>query len=340
MEDKKEKIVVVASNSKHTLKFLSMIKDRFAEILVISSNSIDDYMDKVVVLSGSRLKRVLKFKQLIKKFNPDYIHFQNLSKDKILYSFFISRYKSIITTWGSDILIFPNQNIITEYLTKLSLKNFDRISTNDALEMQIRLRQLSSKKIYPIHFAINNYIQFVSQKDKENIIYSPRSHSDLYNIENIIYSFKKFVDKNPNWTLILSGREDKVNTPKYKTLCQDLDIEQNVYFKGFVSDEENAKLYKKSKIVVSIPSSDAKSVVLMEAISSNCICFVSDVPANREFIVSGINGFIVDKDKIVDFSQYKLIDSDFIDKFNSVVATNYTYNNAKLKFLNLYKDWE
>lgn len=336
MKDKK--IVVVASNSAHTLKFLSFIEKEFKEILVISSNKIENYNENVMILKGNPLKKVLQFNRAIKNFNPDFIHFQNLSLDKIIYSFFVKNYKSIITTWGSDILIFPEKKFINKLLVKIALKNFWRISTNDALAMQIKLQQLTLKKIYPIHFGINKYIKFTEFERKENIIYSPRSHRDLYNIENVIYSFAEFLKINRNWKLILSGREDKINTPKYKQLCKELNISNKVEFKGFISGKENAEYFAKAKIVVSIPSSDAKSVTIMEAISSNCICFVSDLPSNREMIVNGINGLIVDKDKIIDFENYKNIDTDLMTRFNKIVLQNYLYENAKNKFLDLYKE--
>lgn len=337
----RKKILVVAPYSAHTKKFIEMIAEEYSVILLTNKEIIFDSIVnvKIVLIKQNKLLKILQLKQLIIEHKPLFIHFHNLSKMNIFYSFFVRRYNTIITTWGSDILITPKQNIINFYLTKLSLFNFKIISTNNAIIMQSALKFLTNKTLYPIHFGVNKYIKFIDFGNKKNIIYSPRSHRDLYNIKNIIYSFAEFMKNNSedSWRLVLSGREDKVNTPYYKKLCKELNISQVVDFIGFIDDKANSLYFKQAKIVVSIPDSDAKSVTAMEAISSNCLCILSDIPSNREFVINGINGFIVNHHKIIDFSIYKTIDIQMMTKCNETISKNFSYQNAQQSFLDLYK---
>jgi glycosyltransferase involved in cell wall biosynthesis len=332
----RKKILVIAPFSKHTIKFIEMIQEKH-EVIVLSNSEIDGFKNVIVIKKGF-LDKILQLKKIIDLFEPDFIHVHYLSKLHIFYSFFIKNKKSIITTWGSDILIFPKKSIFNKILVKLSLNNFKIITTNEALAMQIILSEYTNKKIIPVHFGVNKYIKFNSFQNKEKIIYSPRSHKDLYNIDLIIKSFAKFLKENPDWKLVLSGREDSINTSKYKKLVKELNISKNVDFVGFLSDKENAEYFYKAMVVVSIPSSDAKSVSLMEAISSNCLCIVSDLPSNKELIIDGINGFIVDHTKEFDLNIIYKIDSLLMEKVNKVLRKNFSYEDAKNRFLKLYGD--
>jgi glycosyltransferase involved in cell wall biosynthesis len=134
--------------------------------------------------------------------------------------------------------------------------------------------------------------------------------------------------QNPDWRLVISGMQNAANTPKLKGQAKDLPID----FTGWLSPQENANWNAKAKIVVSIPSSDALSVSLMEAIYSNCICFVSDLPPNREVITDGVNGFVG-----CDFERYTEIDANILQQENAKLSQNWTYDFNKKSFLSLYE---
>jgi glycosyltransferase involved in cell wall biosynthesis len=66
----------------------------------------------------------------------------------------------------------------------------------------------------------------------------------------------------------------------------------NVEFVGFLQTSELYSWYKKAKIFISIPLSDATSISLLEAMSFGCYPILSNIPANLEFIINNINGKI------------------------------------------------
>jgi glycosyltransferase involved in cell wall biosynthesis len=47
-------------------------------------------------------------------------------------------------------------------------------------------------------------------------------------------------------------------------------------------------------VFVSVPDSDGTSVSLLEAMGAGCLPVLSDVPANREWVVHGSNGLLVE----------------------------------------------
>ena len=57
------------------------------------------------------------------------------------------------------------------------------------------------------------------------------------------------------------------------------------------------KHYQKAEYYISIPNSDATSVSLLEAMQYGAIPIVSNIPANREWILDGVNGIYFDDNK-------------------------------------------
>lgn len=176
-----------------------------------------------------------------------------------------------------------------------------------------------------------------SMEEKEKIIYSPRGHHNIYNIGKIIESFAEFHKNNPDWKLYLSGTEHPENTPRYKKRVAELNLSEHVHFLGFVSQDENAEILARSKIMVSVPVSDGRAHSVMEAMGAGCVCFVSDIPTNYELIAHGVNGFLVEDHHLIDFAQYDSLDYDFLKKFNATKASGFTIENSKQCFLQLYK---
>ena len=102
------------------------------------------------------------------------------------------------------------------------------------------------------------------------------------------------MDQNPNWKIIIGASGPM--TEELKTLAEK-ELNSNQFeFIGFVDQVTNRSFYLKSKIWVSIPSSDGTAISLLEAMGYGCIPVVSDLPANREWVEDGVNGVIAEND--------------------------------------------
>ena len=112
----------------------------------------------------------------------------------------------------------------------------------------------------------------------------------------------------------------------------------DVDFVGWIQKEENEQWYSKAKIWVSIPESDATSISLLEAMACGCIPVVSDLPANREWIQSGVNGIVVE-DLQSDFisKALKLNYKEAIEINKQRIEKDGTKEANRTKFLQLYQ---
>lgn len=103
------------------------------------------------------------------------------------------------------------------------------------------------------------------------------------------------------------------------------------------SKEDNEQWYS-AKIWVSIPESDATSISLLEAMACGSIPVVSDLPANREWIQSGVNGIVVeDLDSDFISEALTLNQSNAIEINKKRIEQDGTKESNRAKFLQLYK---
>ena len=65
-----------------------------------------------------------------------------------------------------------------------------------------------------------------------------------------------------------------------------------VQFGGQVSQRDLPRWYHKADLYISPSHIDGSSVSLMEALACGLPALVSDIPANREWVSEGVNGWL------------------------------------------------
>ncbi|MFN7094592.1 MAG: glycosyltransferase, partial [Burkholderiales bacterium] len=149
------------------------------------------------------------------------------------------------------------------------------------------------KEVHTINFGMQHFPSSLELRLKEDIILSNRLHKPLYNIDKIISGFAKLVHENPSYAhfklvIVASGTE----TEKLNCLSKNLGVSKQVHFTGMLSYLELISWYKRAKIFVSIPNSDATSLSVLEAMGYGCYPILSNLPANLEWVLDNINGQI------------------------------------------------
>ena len=339
-----DKLVFVGPKDVHTSNFLELVKPYFKEICVICNQKWDDPSLKFYECSFSLhpkvfFKSVKTIKSILQKEQPSLIHVHQANS----YGFYtvlgnrkIKR-PIILTALGSDVLVLPHQKMFFKWMVKFILNRVDR-TTADAKVLSDAIIKLSPKhtnKVLLVNFGISDKMQDVQVKEK--VIYSNRLHNDLYQIEKIITAFSKFYSKNKEYNLVVAGTGN--NTDQLKEQVKELQIESAVSFVGWQQFEGNLDWYQRSEYWISIPTSDATAISLLEAMACGCIPILSDLPANREWIIDEENGFLV-----------KDLNADFLSEIIGRDLSNLKHENALLieknarkstnskKFHDLYKE--
>jgi glycosyltransferase involved in cell wall biosynthesis len=338
------KLLLISSNTIHTYKYLQLVENYFDEVLLITNEKSAIYDYSTIELSFNlKVKNLFSTVKQIKKhiadFQPTIIHIHQANS----YAFYgllanrKTKVPTILTAWGSDILVIPKSNFLLKKMVQFNLKTADFL-TSDSTFMAAEMKKLAPSINY---ILIANFGIDVTPVNcpKENIVYSNRLHKKLYRVDKIIEAFARFKqnEQRKDWRLVVAATGTETESLKDKT--NKLGLTDDVEFVGWIQKEDNEQWYSKAKIWVSIPESDATSISLLEAMACGCLPVVSDLPANREWIASGINGIVVEElDSDFISEALTLNQSNAIDINKKRIEQDGTKESNREKFLQLYRE--
>lgn len=321
-------LIVGNPKSIHTIRLSRFFEENYQVNLI--NEDIDFSLRNSLVA-------IKQLKKTITETRPDILVLYQLN----LTAFFavLANKKTKIPTFaigiGSDILTMPKKGLPYKAMLKYILKNSQAYNAGSPYLLE-QMQKYCPKRseILLANLGINP----IKPLEKENIVFSNRLHSSLYRIDEVIKAFAKFVSKPEfaDWRLVVAatGREKE-----FQQLAHFLGIEDKVKFVGWLSQKENAEYYAKSKIYISLPKSDSFPISLLEAMSGECLCIVSDLPAYKGIMKQGENCLILSDLEIekADYIERVLeLDSQNILQKNKTFADSYAnIERNKAKFLSV-----
>lgn len=198
----------------------------------------------------------------------------------------------VLTLWGSDVLTLPSRSPLHRWMVQRGLRGASAW-TADANVLLAAARQLAGDTP-----AIErNWIPLgipdpVPMPDvpRERRILSCRLHKPLYRIDAILRAFARMPGRCHAWRLEVASGGPK--TDELRCLASALGIAERVDFTGWLDASALARSYHRAAVFASVPESDGTSVSLLEAMAAGCVPVLSDLPANREWVTEGRNGFL------------------------------------------------
>ena len=351
------KLLFVGSNSIHCQRYIAgLLELNQFEIVVITNKKMEQFASLIQYELNFALHSLKTAKQILKyvnEFNPEIIHIQQANSYawhtfRAVAKLKTGKPKIILTTWGSDVLILPNQSKLMHKIVRYSLVNADVI-TADSFNMLSRISEILgdvSRPSYNINFGIKNIPrEALSVQNKQKFILSNRLHKKLYRVDKIISAFaelyhSKRIDSEYKLIVAAAGSE----TESLQGLVQELNISAQVEFVGMLSYEQLVVLYQRATVFLSVPESDGTASSLLEAMAYGCIPVLSNLPANLEWVLDGVNGFIAPN--LVTLSEQILnalmlaqnqIEHQKVVEFNyQLIKQKALFENNIQKFIDLY----
>lgn len=213
----------------------------------------------------------------------------------------------VLTLWGSDVLVLPQRNLLLRQMVRHTLRSA-ALWTADAQELLGAARRLAG----PGPLAAQVVIGVDDLPDtlaplwphKAPQVLSCRLHKPLYRVDAIVRAFAELASSKvapgarlPRtaaarpWQLDVAASGPE--TAALRRLAGELGAESRITFSGQLDAAQLDERYRRASVFVSFPVSDGTSVSLLEAMAHGCVPVVSDLPANREWVVDGLNGFVV-----------------------------------------------
>jgi glycosyltransferase involved in cell wall biosynthesis len=115
--------------------------------------------------------------------------------------------------------------------------------------------------------------------------------TQLYNIDSVLRAFALTRSAVPDARLMVAG--DGRLRPQLQALAGELGLGDSVSFTGQLAQDALRNAMEGAHVFVSVPSSDATSVALLQAMAAGSFPIVSDLPSQHELVEDGVQGFRV-----------------------------------------------
>ncbi|MEP6473937.1 MAG: glycosyltransferase family 4 protein, partial [Gemmatimonadota bacterium] len=200
----------------------------------------------------------------------------------------------VLTAYGSDIQSAPDQSRLIRWLVRWTLRRASRIiSESRSLIDEIdRLEPGARHRTRRIPFPLPGV---TTRPVKEALAYSNRLHEPNYRIDRVLRGLVVLrAQGGIDLRAVIAGEGSE--TPRLRRLATELGLDPWVEFVGWVDAARNEEYYGRAAYFFSLPEKDAYSISLQEAMQWGCLPIVSDIACNRELVLHGTNGVLLDID--------------------------------------------
>lgn len=196
------------------------------------------------------------------------------------------RHPLVMTAWGSDLLVTPQRNPWMRWLTAWTLRRAD-LATGDSQDLLDAIAgHAPAVPTALVHWGAD-MVRFVpvawSTRAPFDIV-SLRSWEPNYNIATIVQALALLCGRHPDAPFHLHLLGGGSQGDELRALVGALGLRERVSFHGRVDDAAMVAVLQRCKLSVSVPSSDATSVSLLESLACGVPVLASDLPANRHWL--------------------------------------------------------
>lgn len=343
----------------HTKKWVRYFAENGFEVHLVTFGSADRvegvevhnlaYRSKL-----SYLSRILDVRKVVKEIDPDIMHAHFVSHYG-MYAALTGFRPFVVTAWGSDVLIDPQESLIKRRIVKYVLGKADVI-TCDAEHMREAMTKLGAapEKIELLFFGIDTRRFRPSEKNAElrtkleiydsPAIISLRSLKPLYDVESLIRSVPLILKEVPEAKFVIAGEGSEET--RLKDLTRSLGISNNVKFIGLVPNDSLPQYLTSMDVYVSTSTSDAGiAASTAEAMACGLPVVITDVADNRKWVEDGTNGFVVPikdpsllAEKIVYLLENKEIKAEFGKRNREIIEKRNDYYKEMEKMARIYAE--
>jgi glycosyltransferase involved in cell wall biosynthesis len=207
----------------------------------------------------------------------------------------------IVTIHGSDLRMALEKRGFLRKLFVYVCRNAAHLNcVSEVQKKELERLGVPSEKISTIPMGIDAAFLETGKnragesRNRSITILSNRNLLPIYNVSLLIRAIPIILKEEPETKFLIAG--DGTEKKALEREAKNLNINSSVKFLGRVPHEEMPNLLSQADIYVSTSIHDGASVSLLEAMGSGVFPVVTDIPANREWITTGQNGFLVPLD--------------------------------------------
>lgn len=282
------------ASSVHTRRWVAAMVERGAQAVVITRQpaEVPGASEVIAVAPGSdkaswftairQVRRVAR--EVAERFKPNLVHGHYVTSYGLWAAACGLAVPKVLTAWGSDILVTPRESRFMRLVVAWSMHHADLV-TADSMDMIDEIARYHPAG--PCHQILwgADTDKFVPGQAAEGFeVVSLRTWEPNYNIDVILAAFARLVAQRPQTPARLHLLGGGLLKDELVQRAQALGLQDRVQFHGRVGDAEMVAAIQRSRVSVSVPTSDATSVSVLESMACGLPIIGSDLPANRQWI--------------------------------------------------------
>jgi glycosyltransferase involved in cell wall biosynthesis len=229
---------------------------------------------------------MIKALHLILKYKPDVIHGNWIVPTGLIAAIAgqILRVPVLNTAHGMDLRISERQPIraLFDLAARLSDKTI-------IVSPSMRSRKiLQNSEVIPMGVDAQ-FFEINPDRNTKTVVYT-RSLEPVYDAETLIRSVPIVTEIISDARFIIAGTGSQ--EAHLKAVAGEIDTKGSITFLGHVLSEKIPELMKHASVFVSTAIADGTSPALLEAIAAGLTPIVTDIDANRPFVMDGKDGFL------------------------------------------------
>lgn len=232
--------------------------------------------------------------QIVRHIQPDLVNAHFLSSYGFLAALVTpAQIPLAISLHGSDIQVIPRRSFVHAAIARFALRRARLVISVSRPMTRVLQDYLPARppEVLTTQYGVR-LDQFYppATPPVEPLFTSNRGLVSTSNLETALQAAQILAGQGSPLRLLLAGGGEKETA--LRGLAQKLNLQARVEFLGPLAHPQMPELLRRSPLYISTSLSDGASIALLEAMACGCFPVVADIPANREWIEDGQNGFL------------------------------------------------
>jgi len=293
----------------HDHRFLSALSETEHEVFYVrlqrgprqvEDRPVPEKIHQVLWAGGQDIFRwrdlvrlTFSFRRLVKKIKPDIVHAGPIQTCGLIATLAAAGPR-LIMSWGFDLMEDVHKSLKMELITKYVLHHAAYFAS-DANVTRDKAVLYGMHPDHTIVFPWGVDLEHFSPStvhgpSSDFTLFCNRSWEPRYGVDVLAKAFVAVVEKHPETDLLLLGGGSQVQA--IRQILTRGGVQEQVTFAGQIPNRDMPRYYHMADLYISPSHVDGSSVSLMEALACGLPCLVSDIPANKEWVTEGVNGWL------------------------------------------------
>lgn len=239
-------------------------------------------------------KYVGGLRRIIKRIRPDLIHAGPIQTAAFIAV--LTGFRPILTmSWGFDLMEDVHRNRWWEWVTRYTLQR-STFFTSDAQVTRDKAVAYGMNPARTVVFPWGVDLSHFAPRPAPGTshtgftLFCNRSWEPRYGVDVLARAFVKVAQQREDVSLMLLGGGSQ--GAQLRRMLQQGNAAGRVAYPGHIPNRDLPRFYHMADLYISPSHVDGSSVSLMEALACGLPCLVSDIPANKEWVREGENGWL------------------------------------------------